>query len=101
MKNPGGFLAFSRHFLVACWRHGRGRWYFLRDRPDWFVQQLATLDARAPEYNDITRAILQEAHAENLRRIDQELRKAAAAMPQFAPMIEEVRDTIKQLEQGR
>lgn len=35
--------AFMWHSVVTMFRHGLGRWFVFRDRPDWFVEEVAGL----------------------------------------------------------
>lgn len=63
------------HMFVTQWRQVLGRWYYFRDRPDWFVDAIAQLhghhtDKATPQ----TLEYVAEACAERERRINQALR---------------------------
>jgi hypothetical protein len=93
------FFAWIRHYFVVCWRQQRGRWFYLRDRPDWFVYELAAEPDKHNDSDDL-RAILREARAERDRRIDAHLRALQPLMRgvglnDHAESIERMREQLK------
>lgn len=72
------WLARIKHMAVVTWRSQNGRWYVFRDRPDWFVVEIAHLTPRQPS-DDFARLIvaaqqeLRQRQATMARKILQEL----------------------------
>ncbi|MDB5731729.1 MAG: hypothetical protein JWQ03_1624 [Variovorax sp.] len=99
MKNPMFTIRFLRHFIVVVWRQQRGRWYYMRDRPQWFVEELAAIAVQAGGREDV-RAILQEARDEQIRRLDHRLRELEArmredGMPDLAELLASAREALR------
>lgn len=97
------FLRCVPHFCVVVVRETTGRFFYFRDRPDWFVQMMADqpIDDAGDAYGEQLRRIVTEARAERARRVDQHLRRIKEILPlEHYAMLEAVRDTLR-LPEGR
>lgn len=82
------YLRCAPHISVVVWRQINGRWYYFRDRPHWFVNDIAELSLDGADDN--TRAMVMEARAERQRRIDQGMREIASINPELAKLLGEM-----------
>lgn len=46
------FLPFIHHTVVCSFRQALGRWYIFRDRPTWYVAEIAYLGKEEPSLAD-------------------------------------------------
>ena len=69
------FFASLPHTMVVSWRLARKGMYFLRDRPDWYVNGFATVDHTKLEPGSNMQLVVVEAKRERMRRTLQELRE--------------------------
>jgi hypothetical protein len=81
MKSIITFIQFTAHCCVVTTRQQMGRWYFFRDRPGWFVNEVASMPIKGGESPGLV-AMITEARAEQARRIDKELRDLEAMLRQ-------------------
>lgn len=72
------------HTMVCGFRHALGRWYVFRDRPTWYVEEIAYLDKEAPaladeDQHEVERlgSFVDQARAELMMRHRQENRMHA------------------------
>lgn len=87
------------HMIVVAWRERRGRWYYFRDRPDWFVQDMASQSIE-PGDDEGWKALVKEAREEHYRRVDRDLRSLESFMREagyssLARTVLEVRDLVR------
>lgn len=70
-RPPGlsGHLQFIRWAFIVAWRLVRGRWYVLRDCPDWFVLQIACTPERPSDSAQLA-ALREQAQAEFCLRLE-------------------------------
>lgn len=64
-----GHLQFIRWAFIVAWRLVRGRWYVLRDCPDWFVLQVACIPESARDTPQLV-ALREQARAEFCLRLE-------------------------------
>jgi hypothetical protein len=98
LKSLAYLMAAYVHDTVAVWRIHRGGLYFLRDRPDWYVNQWAATPLANDRFWD---AIVMEAVGERYRRIDMELRDLIVKVPARAQQIQATRDDLAKQAQER
>lgn len=80
------FLRSLPHMTVVAWRQINGRWYYFRDRPHWFVNDIAELPIDDETDKDTREKVL-EARAERQRRIDQGMREIGKISPELAELL--------------
>jgi len=54
-------LLFWWHVVIVVGRQALGRWYVLRDRPLWFVEQIADIGVYHPKHNKESQALVADA----------------------------------------
>lgn len=65
-------LLFLWHSLITIRRQLNGRWFYFRDRPDWYVEEIASYplpDAQAHKDSEDIAKFIMEARFEQTRRI--------------------------------
>lgn len=77
----GLFLRAVPHLVVIAVRQQRGRWYYLSDRPQWFIDVIADLPVELEDLLDPTlTALVFEARSERLRRLRQVAMKGSVSV---------------------